>query len=185
MPKGAWNEGEERGLVIAASAGDLAAYDLLVRRYRKPALTVATAVLGRRELAEDAVQDALLAAFAALPRLGDPERFGPWLATIVRNRAQRLARGERRATVPLDAVVLAYSPAISERLEENERGQAVRSAVDGLPEELRPVVALYYLDEWPVAEIARFLGLPPTTVKWRLHAGRQQLRGLLSERLEN
>jgi len=176
-----WHGPSEATLVAAAIAGDLGAFDALVRRYRPAAILVASQILDTREQAEDAAQDALLAAYAALPKLADPARFGAWLGTIVRHRARRLAAGENRRMVPIDRVVLSYTPALAERLGEQDDRRKVRCALKQLPREVLPVVELYYFDHWPVRQIAGFLGLPETTVKWRLHAGRKQLRALLPE----
>jgi RNA polymerase sigma-70 factor, ECF subfamily len=174
-----WDGADEERLVAAATAGDLRAFDALVRRYRPAVILLASQILRTRELAEDAAQDALLAAYAALPRLAEPARFDAWLGAIARHRAKRLAAGEARQPVPIEEVVLAYTPALAERVVENDLARKVRCALRRLPEEIRPVVELYYLEGWRVGQIAGFLGLPETTVKWRLHAGRKQLRGLL------
>ena len=180
MERDGWDEDREATLVRAASAGDLSAYDLLVRRYRPAAVAVAGQVLRNREQAEDAAQDALLAAFAALPHLEEVRRFPAWLSTIVRHRALRISQGERRASVPIDRVILSYTPALSESLAADGERRKVLEAIEQLSAELRPVVELYYLDDWTVREISSFMGLPETTVKWRLHTSRKQLRGLLS-----
>lgn len=181
MGKVKWEATDEASLVAAARAGDLRAFDALARRYRPAVLLLARQILGRGELAEDAAQDSLLAAFSALPSLEDEDRFAAWLGTIVRNRARRLAHGDRRAPVPLDSIVLSYAPAIVEQVIRGERNQAVACAVARLPPEVRPVLELYYLDDWSVREISLFLGLPETTVKWRLHTGRKLLRPLLPD----
>jgi RNA polymerase sigma-70 factor (ECF subfamily) len=181
MQRNRWDESGEANLVAAARAGDLRAFDTLARRYRPAVVLLAQGILGRRDLAEDAAQDSLLAAFSALPHLEDDDRFGPWLGTIVRNRARRLAVGERRTPVPLDAIVLAYAPALAERVIRSEDNRAIRCALARLPPEVRPVLELYYLDDWSVREISLFLSLPETTVKWRLHAGRKHLRTLLPD----
>lgn len=176
-----WSETEEASMVAAAKAGDLAAFDGLVRHYRPAVLLLARQILRRPEQAEDATQDALLAAFAALPSLEGEDRFAAWLGTIVRNRAKRIAGGERRTTVPLDAIVLSYAPAMAERLFRREDRRVVRCALARLPPEVQPVAELYYLDDWAVRDIAQFMALPETTVKWRLHAARKQLRSLLPD----
>jgi RNA polymerase sigma-70 factor (ECF subfamily) len=177
----AWSEEDEPRLVRAAQAGDLRAFDGLVRRYRRAAQVIAASILGGGEAANDAVQDALIAAFKALPQLGDENRFAAWLGAIVRNRCMRLRAGERKATVPIDDVILAYVPAIAEGLVEGECRAEVRAAIERLAEDLRPVVRLYYLEDWSVGEISEFLHLPRTTVKWRLHAARQILKRELSD----
>jgi RNA polymerase sigma-70 factor, ECF subfamily len=172
-------QSDEIVLVMAAQAGDLAAFDVLAHRYRPAAVTVARQLLSC-EAAEDAAQDALLAAFKALPKLAEPGRFAPWLGVIVRHRAKRLGREWSKKPLPLDKVILSYAPSIVARLHEDERSQQVRCAVSELPSELREPVTLHYLQEWTANQIAAFLSLPLSTVKWRLHMARRLLRNRLA-----
>ena len=176
MDRAVW---EERMLVSAAQAGDLAAFDLLARRYRPAAVTVARQTLSV-EAAEDAAQDALLSAFKALPSLGDVDRFSAWFGAIVRHRARRLGRERSKAPLALDEMIVAYAPSIVARLSEDERSQQVRCAVSRLPEDLREATALHYLQGWTAAQIAEFQSLPLSTVKWRLHTARRLLRNRLA-----
>jgi len=66
-------------------------------------------------------------------------------------------------------------------VERRERQQQVRTAVAGLPEKYRLVVILFYFHDLSLREIARLLRIPAGTVKWRLHAARQQLEQRLRE----
>ena len=155
-----------KGLVETAKAGDAHAFGALVRRFRPTMLLVAQGECGSRDLAEDAVQDAFLVAQRALGNLDATERFGPWLAAIVRNRVRRLARETRRL------VLLAESLAIPPLDPTSPAEDAIRA----LPEGIRESMLLYYLERWSVGEIAALLERPVTTVKWQLHAGRTLLR---------
>lgn len=155
------------GLIAAARAGERDASAALVRRFRSTMLLVAQGECGSRDCAEDAVQDAFLVAFRALESLDDPSRFGPWLATIVRHRARRLAREGRRTTAFPDAELLAPAVPLSSPGED---------AIRALPEGIRESMLLYYLEGWSVGETAALLERPVTTVKWQLHAGRTILR---------
>src|SRR2546425_6738283 len=95
--------GDETALVARALAGDRAAFGVLVERYAAPARRVARAVLADPDDADDAAQDALLAALVKLQQY-DPRRpFGPWLMRIVANAAtdRRRRRTVRRAGAPL------------------------------------------------------------------------------------
>lgn len=166
-------------LVVAAQAGDLAAFDLLARRYRPAAVTVARQTLPL-EAAEDAAQDALVSAFKALPRLERPERFPAWLGAIVRHRARRLGRERSKEPLALDEVIVTYAPSIVARLQEDEESKIVRCAVAGLPPDAREAAELHYLQDWTAPQIADFLALPLTTVKWRLHTARRLLRSRLA-----
>ena len=175
-----WKQMDEEALVIAAQAGDLAAFDVLARRYRPAAITLARQLLPI-EAAEDAAQDSLISAFKALPMLENIERFPAWFASIVRHRARRLGRNGSNAPLALDEVIVSYAPSIVARLIEDERIQHIRCAVSSLPAEIREATDLHYLQEWTAPQIADFLSLPLTTVKWRLHTARRLLRDRLAD----
>ena len=163
-----------KGLVLAARAGDGSAFATLAARFRATALLIARGAGGDPDLAEDAVQDAFVTAFRALKGLDDPDRFGPWFATIVRNRARRLAKeGSRRRGFPLDA--LDREPSSTPPLP-----SPAEEAVRALPDGIRESMVLYYFEEWSVGEIAALLERPVSTVKWQLHAGRSLLRRRLT-----
>ena len=175
---------KEGELIALASNGDLKAFDRLARHYRPGAMALAWNILRNRDRAEDAVQDAFLSAYKSLPQLADSTHFAQWLGAIVRHRSKRMAIGERRDLLPLDELILAYVPSISSDIESDEQRENVRSAISGLPDDLRTTVELYYLEDWRVAQISEFLSLPITTVKWRLHQGRNHLRSALPNPLE-
>lgn len=165
-------------LVVAAILGDLGAFDELVTRYRPAVVRTAEAVVGPAD-AEDVAQDALLLAFKALPSIEDPSRFGAWLTAITRHRALRFDRQERRhreGRVPLDVLLLDRLDAVSRPAPSREADAALREAVDSLPPAEALVLRLRFFDEMPLRRIAAALGVPVSTVKWRLHRGKQRLR---------
>jgi RNA polymerase sigma-70 factor (ECF subfamily) len=172
-------DGEEEALVWRAQQGDLSAFDELVRRYRRAVWLVARQHAATAEIAEDVAQDSLLLAYKALPTLADPARFGGWLRAIARNRALRVAPSEARQVpterTALDALLLRHSQHLA-NVAPSEEHAWIRDEVAELPEEIRQAMQLYYFEDWPVGRIARFFGLPVTTLKWRLHTGRLQLR---------
>ncbi|MBW3624661.1 MAG: sigma-70 family RNA polymerase sigma factor [Armatimonadetes bacterium] len=183
---------EDTALVLRALVGDLAAFDELVRRYRGAVLAVAQGVTGSFDRAQDVTQDAFLLAFRKLAQLDDPARFSSWLYAITRHRAQRFSRRESRSE-PTDADILdTYLLEQSHEIAPNPLDEiirqvehlSVRGAFGKLPEEHQIILRLYYYEEWPVKRIAEFLSLPTTTVKWRLHEGRQRLKRSLSGALE-
>ncbi|MFI5379909.1 MAG: RNA polymerase sigma factor, partial [Tepidisphaerales bacterium] len=83
-------------LVFEARRGSHEAFAELIRRHERAALGIAYAITGDAHAAGDAVQDAFLKAWQALPGLESPERFGPWLVGIVRNKATDHYRAARR-----------------------------------------------------------------------------------------
>jgi RNA polymerase sigma-70 factor (ECF subfamily) len=180
-----WGQVNEETLVLAAQDGDLDAFDELAKRYRTAARIVADRLVDR-EMAEDVVQDAFLAAYKALPQLKDRRRFGAWFLAIVRHRASRALAGNGRSPEPLtehlDRLIIAAAPSIAQG-SYGENAVATKALLD-LPTDLRDVADLFYLQDWPVSRIASALGLTSATVKWRLHTARQKLRRALGPCME-
>src|SRR5438552_17456441 len=122
--------GDEAALVARARAGDRAAFGVLVERFAAPARRVARAVLDDPDDADDAAQDALLAALVKLHQY-DPRRpFGPWLMRIVANAAtdRRRRRTVRRAE-PLDPNATAGGPRPAVRTEQRAPAPRLRAGL--------------------------------------------------------
>jgi RNA polymerase sigma-70 factor (ECF subfamily) len=166
-------------LVVAAILGDLEAFNELAGRYRAAAVRTAQAVVGRDD-AEDVAQEALLLAFKALPAIEQPSKFAAWLGAITRNRALRFGKQESvrdKGRVELDEVLLAEIDALSRPfLAEQEANEELRLALEGVPDDYGMVLRMHFLDEMPLKRIAAFLGVPVSTIKWRVHKGKQLLR---------
>lgn len=151
---------------------------------------VVTGILKDRPEAEDAVQEAYMAALEALPRLTDGERFYPWLRRIAVNRAIEIKRRRTRrmgiqAAYPSETSGTASG---SERpvggLEEiirAESSRAVTDALDRLPEGQRAAVVLRFFDELSMREIAEVLGCEEVTARTQVFRGLQHLGGLLGK----
>jgi RNA polymerase sigma-70 factor, ECF subfamily len=164
-------------LVVAAILGDLEAFDELATRYRAAVVRVAQAIVGRDD-AEDVAQDALLLAFKALPSIEEPTRFAAWLAVITRHRAFRFNKQQRAhqtRRVELDEFLLGQFGALQEPLIADDDEELSR-AIENLPADYAIALRLRFLDEVPLKRIGAFLGVPVSTVKWRVHRGKQLLR---------
>lgn len=180
---------QDRYLVAASLAGRLDAYDELVRRYRGAVILLAWKTLGSREAAQDIAQEVFVVAFQQLNQLKDAGQFGPWIRVIATNRARRLCRRESRSQPvedeQLDALITTHAREQianpEEALLRKERDLAIRGLVAALPPGVQMVLELYYSEQWSVAQIAEFLSLTKTTVKWRLHAGRKQVANALTD----
>ncbi len=165
-------------LVLLAAARNADAFEELVRRYRPMALGYAWSRLGDRQTAEDAVQNAFIAAWRSLDQIRDPDRFPGWLRRVVHSHCERLRRTPRVPTVELDDI--AHVPASASDAEARGRAARLEQAVATLPGRLRNVVTLFYYGEHSMREVGRFLGLRESTIKRRLYEGRQQLREVLA-----
>ena len=166
-------------LVVAAILGDLEAFDQLASRYRAAVVRAAQSIVGRDD-AEDVAQDALLLAFKALPSIDEPQKFAAWLSAITRHRAFRFSKRERThqtGRVELDEFLIEQVEALtSPFFSEAEADDELRNALDQVPADYALVLRLRFFDEMPLKRIAAFLGAPISTVKWRIHRGKQLLR---------
>lgn len=171
-------------LVVASILGDLDAFDLLAARYRAAVVRTAQAIVGRED-AEDVAQDSLLLAFKALPSIEEPLKFAAWLAAITRHRAMRFGKREnvrRRGRVAMDEFLIEQVEALGYPLAIESNGdEQVRHALEDLPADYALVLRLRFFDEMPLKRIAAFLGVAISTVKWRVHRGKQLLRGRLEQ----
>ena len=177
-------------LVQRAARGDVAAFDALVASRLDRCYRLAWSILGNDADAADASQDAFVAAWRQLPRLRDTGAFDGWLNRIVANAALMARRHRKRLrevpAAPLDADSDEPVPwsreAAPGRLTESDavvERDSIGRAFDRLRPADRAILVLHHVDERPVAEIARMLGIPVGTAKWRLHAARRALERAL------
>src|SRR4026208_1676542 len=171
-------ESPDELLVVAAILGNLEAFEELVLRYRPAVVRLARTIVGA-DYAEDVAQDSLLLACKALPGIEEPRKFGTWLSAITRHRALRFSKSETTHTngrIALDEALLEKIEALARPLVDKERDEATIAALDSLPADYAMPLRLRFLDEMPLNRIAGFMGLPLSTVKWRIHQGKKLLR---------
>ena len=178
-PKQAPSGPPDEVLVVAAILGDLDAFNELVLRYRAAVVRTAQAVVGRGE-AEDVAQEALLLAFKALPSIEDPTKFAAWLMAVTRNRALRYDKKQktrRRHHVELDALLLEYMEALAQPLAPDpDTADELEHALKTIPEAYALPLRLHFLDDMPLKRIAAVMSVPVSTIKWRIHRGKQLMR---------
>ena len=172
-------------LVRRAAAGEIAAFDTLLVARMDRCFRIAWSILANDADAADATQDAFVAAWRELPRLRDPRAFDGWLNRIVAN-ASLMARRHRtrlrEVSVAPDGSESEDAPTLepaSYGARDESAAVAERDAIGRAFDRLRPaqraILVLHHVDERSVAEIARTLGVPIGTAKWRLHAARRAL----------
>lgn len=181
-----YTEMDDATLVRLTLLGKDEAFAELVRRYESAVKKSAYRITGNTFSAEDASQDAFVAAWTRLDTLGDYARFSPWICRIAANRAKNLMIKYRRDIPDISLDLDEYADLaesddaelldlISLRAGEVQ-DEKLAAALAALSEKVREVVRLHYFDELSVDEIARRLFLPTGTVKWRLSEGRRKLR---------
>jgi len=172
-------------LVRRARTGDAAAFEVLVDSRIDRCYRLAWSILVNEADAADATQDALVSAWRQLPRLRDPASFDGWLNRIVANAALMIRRHRVRLrevsvapAFPSDEMPQLEPPQpLGARTVQDQfvDSDAIGRAFDRLRPQDRMILVLHHVDERPVAEIARSLGIPVGTAKWRLHAARRAL----------
>jgi RNA polymerase sigma factor (sigma-70 family) len=169
-------------LVLAAQGGEAEALETLIRRWLPAITRHAWRLTGDADAAADVVQESSLAIVRGLPRLDDPATFGTWVARIVSNKAADWIRGRRRQRRLEASIESTHAPdrsghaAIDARSDGSDAAGLMGQAIDALPSRWRAVIGLYYGKGLSVAQAARALGVPPGTVKSRLHHARHRLR---------
>ena len=191
---------ERRALLDAARGGDARAFEALFAPDMDLAWRMACRVAGDASVADDALQEGLLAAFRNLDRVR-PENLRGWFVRIVENAARDARRRERRRpSIPLpmgappvdDGSLLAGTapeprageesdPAVAS--ERRELARALADALARISAERRMAILLYDVDGYDYAEIAEICGVSVGTVKSRISRGRRELRPLLDEQL--
>jgi RNA polymerase sigma-70 factor (ECF subfamily) len=171
----------DEDLVKRAAAGDVDAFEALVAARLSRAYRTASAILGSEADAHDVVQEAFVATWRHLPKLRDHARFDAWLNKMIVNRCRdSLRRRKRSREVGLDgALDLASADATGAAADM----MALSGAFDRLTADQRHLLVMHHLHRVPVAELAKELGIPEGTTKWRLHAARAALtRALEADR---
>ena len=160
-------------------AGEREAFRYLVERYQAEAIGHAVAILGNRDDALDAVQEAFIDAFQALGRFDLARRFYPWFYTLLRNRCFKLFASRRRQETESVDELQILSPTAGPSREES---LSLEQALLGLTPEQRELVTLKHLDGLSYDELAARFSVPVGTIMSRLYHARQKLREKLKRR---
>jgi len=184
---------EELVLVNAAKAGDVGAFEELVRRYDRNVFRIAQHITQNREDAEDVVQDAFLKAYENLPQFQGQSKFYTWLVRIAVNEAlMKLRRRRPERMVSLDEEVRTeedsmpreiadWSPNPEQQYNQAELKDILGKTVQGLPPSFRTVFVLRDVEGLSTEETAEALNLSIPAVKSRLLRARLQLRERLNK----
>jgi RNA polymerase sigma-70 factor (ECF subfamily) len=162
-------------LIDAILSGEQVAFEELLRRYERAAWATAWKVLRDYHAAQDATQNAFVEAYRRLGQLRNPAYFGLWLLRITRREALRLARQRGKVHALASTSDFAVSTAGDPLTPES--GELL-AALGRLPEHERLVVALRFLDDHTVADVARLTGRPVGTVTKQLSRAIERLRSM-------
>ncbi len=176
-------EGSSDAVIVArVLRGDVEAFAVLVEKYRDRYARYAVHMLGNREDAEEALQDAFTRAYRSLARCEDPERFGAWLFRILLNRCRTLGarRGRRARTFVVDEAAL-LEAAEDHPAEQSAWREEIDRALERLRSEQREAFLLKYVEEMGYDEMSQLTGVGVSALKMRVLRACERLRELLSE----
>jgi RNA polymerase sigma-70 factor, ECF subfamily len=185
---------DEPGFVASLRSGDAGAFERLVRECGGRMLAVARRMLRSDADAQDAVQEAYLSAFKALPRFQGDSKVSTWLHRILVNVClMRIRTRSRRPERSIEGLLPAFKDdghfaarpvawAGADRSADDEEAAMVREAIAELPESYREVVVLRDIVGADTAEAARHLGTSENNVKTRLHRARLALKAIVEEK---
>lgn len=174
----------DHDIVRRIHAGEQKAYAELVDRHKEKAMTLAVRMLKNRSDAEEALQDAFVRAFRALPAFEWKSSFSTWLYRIVFNVcASRLSGRGNSIMMSIDeddALMKIEIPcgdeAVDTHIEKEEIKGIVLREIEKMDESYSAILTLFFLQEMSYDEIVSVMGLPLGTVKNRLFRARAQLR---------
>ena len=171
----------EQYLVTFARMGDRGAQEQLVTRYQKKFLGHAYRLLGDAEQARDAVQDGWIDILRGLSKLQDDSAFPAWAFRIITRKCARHIAGLQKSRLILQTMSDEPGPdhVAEDEIEWSADRKPLHEALAKLPAEHRGAIALFYLEDMSVAEVAVALDIPVGTVKSRLMNARKKLRAAL------
>jgi len=181
--EGLWGmEVSDAAVVQRVLAGDGDAYALLVGRYRDRYARFAMHMLGNRDDAEEALQDAFVRGYRSLARCEEPEKFGSWLMQILINRCRTAGgrRARRERTFVHDEVALTGA-ASSHPADQRAWREEIQRALEQLDPLQREAFLLKHVEDLSYEEMAELTGVGVSALKMRVKRACDRLRELLQE----
>jgi RNA polymerase sigma-70 factor (ECF subfamily) len=175
---------DERELLRRAARGEVEAFDILLSGRLDRLYRMAMAITRNDADARDAVQDACVHAWRSLPGLRDPSRFDAWLAQVLVNASRGVLRRRKRTAgreVGMESDAGDAQPEVvgADPIAGVGEAEAIRRAFERLSPDDRILLALHYVEQRPLAEIATAMRSPVGTIKWRLSRARRALERAL------
>ena len=144
----------DESLVMLTLAGEQTAYEALVVRYQKAVISAAASVTRNAFMAEDAAQDAFVAAWMNLNLLREPEKYRFWVCRIAKNCAKNMV-SRYRSYLSLDETGSnAADDAVENWYVEKEERAQLHESIGRLPQKIREIIRLHYIEGLSIAEIA-------------------------------
>ncbi|MFW6437945.1 MAG: RNA polymerase sigma factor [Armatimonadota bacterium] len=170
----------DRHLALLAVGGDEDAFDVLIERHLSSIQRLCWSMLCSRSDAEDAAQETFVRAYRCLGRFDTDRAFGPWLRGIATKVCLQMLRKRKRHSGREVSLEESFrEPPAPEPNEASPLALEAVHALASLSETYRVPLALFYLEDASVAEVAEALGITEGAARVRLHRGREQIREII------
>jgi RNA polymerase sigma-70 factor (ECF subfamily) len=176
------------GLVPALRRGDEGAYRELIERYKGMVYGIALRIIGDQTEADDIAQETFVRVYERVGGFRGRSKLSTWIYRIALNLSLERRRNIRRAAeVSWEALAARESapadpaPTPEEAAARASEAEAVRAAIDRLPERYRVPLVLCYMEELSLAQAAEIVGITEGGMKTRLHRARRMLLRRLRE----
>jgi len=181
----------DKELIEKVKLGDEQAITMLINLYKDKIYFLGCRMLGNKEEAEDICQETFIRVYTNIDKYDDNHKFSTWVYKIATNLCiDRIRKnkknvfsldnnGDKGENIDLYSIVPDSGLNPEEEVILNEQKNLIQLSFEGLPIKYRTIMILRYVDELKLQEISEILDLPVTTIKTRLHRGREHMRGNL------
>lgn len=179
----------EQTVINEIIAGNTNAFAILVDNYKDLVFTLALRMLKNKEEAEEVSQDSFIKIYKSLKKFKGDSKFSTWVYRVTYNTClDRIKKHKRSQThIPIDAFTERHVKTIDnalDKMEQEERSQAIQNCLQLLPSEDSFLLTLYYFEEQSLEEISKITGLTANNVKVKLFRSRKKLAAIFSQQLE-
>lgn len=167
---------EDEADVDRVLAGDVPAFEQIVRRWQVPLINLANRFFRDRGRAEDMAQEAFLKVYRSLPTWRREAAFSTWLFALATNLYRSELKRHPVVHIPFETLPEPADDRVTDEAQGEQQRRVLHRAIDNLPQKYREALILFYFHDMNVAVAAASLGLPEGTFKARLSRGREMLK---------
>lgn len=174
-------EPEDKDLILAVKAGDLDAFEALVKKYEGRALNFVFGITKDEPMSEEVLQDTFLKIYKNIDRIDISRKFSSYFYAILKNEAiSALRKIKREVNLSEIEYKIESGEDLLEKIHIKETRVQIEAALGKLKAEYREVLKLYYFNDLSYSEIASKMKLPLNTVRTNLKRGKKELKKVLS-----
>lgn len=171
---------KDEKLIRETQAGNIRAYEVIVRRYQGKLFSFVYRLVGEEEAAEEIIQDTLFNVYKKVDHIDTTKKFSTYIFEIAKNGAISYLR-KRKITIPLeDYDLVDLDESIYGKMAKLDEKNDLQKALTKLGQKYQRIIRLYYFDDLSYEEIGSKLKIPLNTVRTHLHRAKKLLRKIFN-----